>query len=341
MNLKKCILTENECYKRGNKIIPLGFMLHSTGANNPYLKRYVQPDDGLLGKNNYNNHWNQYRPSGRQVCVHGFIGKLEDGTIATYQTLPWDYKGWHCGGSGNSKYIGVEICEDGLSDKEYFMQVYNEAVDLASYLAEMYGWEINSDTIILCHSEGYKKGVASNHADVMHWFAKHGKTMDDFRADIKNKVNAGNIVIPNPTPIEPSNSYLVKVTTSALNVRKEAGIDNAVTTCIRDKGVYTIVETVNNWGKLKSGAGWICLDYTEKLESDNSKSNDLTSSVIINVGDKVKVKNGSKTYTGGGLASFVYKNTYDVIEIKENRVVIGKGKTVTAAIHINNLIKIV
>jgi len=51
MNLKKCILTENECYKRGNKIKPIGFMLHSTGANNPNLKRYVQPNDGLLGNN--------------------------------------------------------------------------------------------------------------------------------------------------------------------------------------------------------------------------------------------------------------------------------------------------
>ena len=150
MNLKKCILTENECYKRGDKIKPLGFMLHSTGANNSNLKRYVQPNDGFLGNNTYSNHWNQFRPGGRQVCVHGFIGKLENGTIATYQTLPWDYKGWHCGGSGNSKYIGVEICEDALSDSNYFMQVYNEAVDVAVYLAKMYGWEINSDTV-LCH----------------------------------------------------------------------------------------------------------------------------------------------------------------------------------------------
>jgi len=58
------------------------------------------------------------------------------------------------------------------------------------------------------------------------------------------------------------------------------------------------------------------------------------------VGNKVKVQNGARTYTGGGLASFVYSNTYDVIEINGDRVVIGKGKNVTAAININNLIKI-
>ena len=57
---------------------PKGIMVHSTGANNPTLRRYVGPDDGLLGANQYGNHWNTYRPGGRQVCVHGFIGKLKD-----------------------------------------------------------------------------------------------------------------------------------------------------------------------------------------------------------------------------------------------------------------------
>lgn len=107
-------------------------MVHSTGANNPYLKRYVGPDDGLLGKSQYNNHWNQDTPDGRQVCVHGFIGKLADGSIATYQTLPWNYRGWHCGsgskGSGNDTHISFEICEDGLTDVSYFNAVYKEAV---------------------------------------------------------------------------------------------------------------------------------------------------------------------------------------------------------------------
>ena len=72
-----------------------GVMVHSTGANNPNLKRYVGPDDGLLGVNQYGNHWNTATPGGSQVCVHAFIGKLKDGSIATYQTLPWNMQGWH------------------------------------------------------------------------------------------------------------------------------------------------------------------------------------------------------------------------------------------------------
>lgn len=43
--------TKSDCYKSGIIQTPTGIQVHSTGANNPYLKRYVGPDDGLLGKN--------------------------------------------------------------------------------------------------------------------------------------------------------------------------------------------------------------------------------------------------------------------------------------------------
>ena len=182
MNLHQLFLTNNTCYKAGVKIKPRGLMLHSTGANNPNLRRYVGPDDGLLGVNRGGNHWNTAYPSGIAVCVHGFIGKLADGSIATYQTLPWDMLAWHAAGSANSTHIGVEICEDNLTDKAYFNAVYKEAVELFAYLCKMFNL---TEKDIICHSEGYRKGIASNHGDVMHWFPKHGKSMDTFRADVK------------------------------------------------------------------------------------------------------------------------------------------------------------
>lgn len=182
MNLQKQILTNNACFKAGRTITPKGIMVHSTGANNPWLKRYVAPDDGLLGKNQYGNHWNQDKPDGRQVCVHAFIGKLADGSIATYQTLPWNHRGWHAGGAANDTHIGFEICEDNLSDATYFRKVFSEAVELCVYLCKLYNLTEND---IICHSEGYKLGIASNHADVMHWFPRHGESMDTFRAAVK------------------------------------------------------------------------------------------------------------------------------------------------------------
>ena len=208
MNLQKLILTENACYKAGRKITVKGIMVHSTGANNPWLKRYVGPDDGKLGKNQYNNHWNTYHPGGREVCVHGFIGKLADGTIATYQTLPWDHRGWHAGGSANNTHIGFEICEDGLADATYFKKVYQEAIDLCVYLCKEYGL---TEKNIICHSEGYKQGVASNHGDVMHWFPKHGKSMDTFRAEVAAKLKANTAPTEKPTtPSTPAPTANIK-----------------------------------------------------------------------------------------------------------------------------------
>ena len=58
--------------------------------------------------------------------------------------------------------------------------------------------------------------------------------------------------------------YLVKVTASILNVRAGAGTGYKVNTTVRQGQVYTIVDEQNGWGKLKSGAGWIYLDYTKK-----------------------------------------------------------------------------
>lgn len=66
-----------------------------------------------------------------------------------------------------------------------------------------------------------------------------------------------------PKPVQ--TSYRVKVTASVLNVRAGAGTGFKINTQIKDKGVYTIVEEKNGWGKLKSGAGWISLAYTKRV----------------------------------------------------------------------------
>ena len=197
MNMHKQILTQNACYKAGKTITPKGIVVHSTGANNPWLKRYVGPDDGLLGVNAAGNHWNTPLPGGQQVCVHAFIGKLKDGSIATYQTLPWNMRGWHCGGQANNTYIGFEICEDGLTDPAYFSAVYKEAVELCVYLCKLYGL---TEKDIICHSEGASMGIASNHADVMHWFPKFGKSMDTLRAAVKEKLSEKEELVMDNTP---------------------------------------------------------------------------------------------------------------------------------------------
>ena len=217
MNLRKLIFTNNACYKAGKTITPIGITVHSTGANNPNLSRYVGPDDGLLGLNKYNNHWNQDTPDGQQVCVHGFIGKLADGSVAAYQTLPWNHRGWHGGsgakGSVNNTHIGFEICEDGLNDAVYFNAVYKEAAELCAYLCKEFKFNPMADGVIIGHYEGAQRGIASNHGDPGNWFPKHGKSMDTFRADVMKLLEIGMVVAPAPVqPVAAAQIYRVRKT---------------------------------------------------------------------------------------------------------------------------------
>ena len=187
MRLYGALLTHNDCYLRGRYIRPRGVMVHSTGAANPYLRRYLSPDDGRLGEPS-SRHWNQ---GGVGACVHAMIGKAADGSIAVYQTLPWTMRGWHCGRSGNDTHISFEICEDSLTDKGYFQATYQAAVELTAYLCKLYRLDPQADGVVLCHSEGYARGIASNHADVLHWWRKFGVSMDNFRRDVAEKMKGG------------------------------------------------------------------------------------------------------------------------------------------------------
>lgn len=262
MNLRKLIFTNNACYKAGRTITPKGIMVHSTGANNPWLRRYVGPDDGLLGKNQYNNHWNQDRPDGRQVCVHGFIGKLADGSIATYQTLPWNHRGWHAGGTANDTHISFEICEDNLNDAVYFNKVYSEAVELCAYLCKLFGL---NETHTICHSEGYRQGIASNHADVMHWFPRHGKNMDMFRADVKKL-----LVDEKPDPASPTTDTLYRVRKSWDDPKSQKGafrvLENAKR-CADENPGYSVFDSTG--AKVYSGKNGAAYEIYTVVKGDS------------------------------------------------------------------------
>lgn len=197
-----CMMTQSTCYKGTRKFEPKGVLWHSTGANNPSLKRYVQPDDkaadkaemiAKLGKNQYGNDWNHVE---RQAGLNFWIGKLADGTVSAVQTMPWDYRPWGCGsgskGSCNDTHIQFEICEDGLNDNAYFDACYKEACEVTAYLCKMYGIDPKGTIdykglkvpTIIDHSGSHSLGLGSNHADIQHWSKRYGKTMDNVREDV-------------------------------------------------------------------------------------------------------------------------------------------------------------
>jgi N-acetylmuramoyl-L-alanine amidase len=117
----------------------------------------------------------------------------------------------------HSTHIGFEICEDGLTDASYFSTVYKEAVELCVYLCKQFGL---TEQNIICHSEGYKQGIASNHGDAMHWFPKHGKSMDTFRADVKAGLAADEKPAEPETPTTPKKYYRVQL--GAFSVKTNA-----------------------------------------------------------------------------------------------------------------------
>ena len=198
MTVRQQMAVRNDCYRRNQAEMgkvpadrasryaryyqgPRGVMVHSTGANNPNLRRYVQPDDGILGVNPNDNDWN--RP-GLDVAVHAFIGLTQTGDVAAYQILPWEYRAWHCGGDANDTHVSFEICEDALNDRAYLDRTYQVAMELTAELCRKFGLDPLAPGVVIDHAEGAELGIASNHADVDHWWSRFGVTMDDFRAGV-------------------------------------------------------------------------------------------------------------------------------------------------------------
>ncbi len=195
MRLIECIHTQSRCYGvKRQAIKPVGIVVHSTGANNPSVKRYSQPSDkdpkrsellSLMGTNKYGNHWNR---SAVSKAVHYMIGKLADGSVATVKNLPEDIAAWGAGKGKSGSYnyaptghLQFEICEDNLKNKEYFDAVYKEATELCADICRRYGWKSG---VIVSHREAHAKGYASNHSDIDHWLSYYGLTMKDFREEV-------------------------------------------------------------------------------------------------------------------------------------------------------------
>ena len=190
MNIKQNIVTKNPCYTCGRTITVKGLMIHSVGCPQPRASVFA---------NNWNN-------ANANVCVHAVL--QADGTVL--QLLPWNRRGWHCGsgnnGSGNNTHIGVEMTEpdtiqytggssfkdlNPAATKDFVAKTYRTAVELFAYLCKQYSLDPEKDGVIISHSEGHKRGIASNHGDVEHIWNKYGLTMAQFRRDIK-KAMGGN-----------------------------------------------------------------------------------------------------------------------------------------------------
>ena len=188
MEIIQCYQTKNPCYRKGTPMKPVGIVVHSTGANNPHLCRYVDCPE-RLGVNRYGNHWN--RPEAATL-VHGAIGLDKEGFVTVVNTLPYTMAAWGVGKGSRGSYnydptghIQFEMCEDDLTDPSYFDQVMGTAVAYCARLCREYGLAAES---VVSHKEAHALGYASNHGDPENWMGRFGMTMEDFRARVRAKL---------------------------------------------------------------------------------------------------------------------------------------------------------
>lgn len=177
--------TKNPSYIRNRAITPVGIFVHSTGANNPTLRRYVDAVD-VVGKNEYGNHWNKRTAT---KSVHAWIGYDKDEDIIVAQTLPYDRACWGAGsgtkGSYNYNphaYIQFEICQGSNDDADYYWKAIAVAEQYCAHLCREFGWTAAQ---ITSHYEAHTLGFASNHGDPRSWMQHFDDSMDKFRSRVQ------------------------------------------------------------------------------------------------------------------------------------------------------------
>jgi hypothetical protein len=179
------------------------------------------------------------------------------------QGIEENRNGWHAGdgskGAGNRQGIGIEICYS-KSGGERFNKAEDNAVELVVSILKRYGWGIEKVT---------------KHQDYSGKYCPH-RTLDLGWERFINKVKAK--LNESAKPVAPGANdqvvtpYLVKINSNDgfLNVRAGAGADCKINTTVKNGGVYTIVAKNGNWGRLKSGAGYIYLPLTTPVNSSSA-----------------------------------------------------------------------
>lgn len=235
LDIIKAHAINNLCYIAAREMVPKGIVVHSTGTNNPYLKRYVDAPSEA-GTNRYGNHWNVANPGGRKVCVHAFIGYDKNKQIRVAELLPLDICCWGVGSGKNGSYnydpayIQFEICEDKLIDRTYYENAFTVAAEYCAELCSIYGISVDN---IVGHCEAYRLGYGSNHGDPEHWMKKFGETMDNFRKKVSTLLKSDD----------------VKQDASEKGIDMEQTIENGDLVSIAGDATYYSGKTIPGWVK--------------------------------------------------------------------------------------------
>lgn len=213
------------------------------------------------------------RDNRREASTHFFV---DDSHIS--QVVKLKDGAWHCGTDKtyyhkecrNTNSIGIEMCCM-MENYTVSPKTIENTVHLTVYLCKLLG--ITADMVddrILRHYD-------VTHKECPRQFVREPKQWEDFKNKVKEYLGKNQKVYPDKEityaekPSQKEVNYKVKIGINNLNIRKGPGTNYPKTGNTTGIGVFTIVAecggpgSTNGWGKLKSGAGWISLDYATKL----------------------------------------------------------------------------
>lgn len=223
-------------------------VIHYTGVSNDTAKNEVR-----------------YFANGntRSAGAHYFV----DQTGAVYQSIPINRAAWSVGGFYTQIYgagsyynkctnynsVSIEMCDN--ANKDPSAKQTAAVKKLVAYIQKQCP---NAKTIIR-HWDANGKSCPARMA------GRTNSKWTKFKKAITGRSAPEPAKKATPAKKTTTKSYKVKVTADVLNVRTGPSASYKIAAKIKHGEVYTIVQTQNGWGKLKSGTGWINLSYTKKV----------------------------------------------------------------------------
>lgn len=217
----------------------------------------------------------------RQYSANYVVGK--DGSIGL--SVDEKDRSWcSSNGTNDNRAITIEVASDTTHPYAVTAKAYAALLDLVTDICKRNGikklvWSTNKNDRVN-HRNGCNMTVHRDFANKAcpgeYLYSRHGEIAAEVNRRLQGASNGGGVVVTPPTTEKPTGGttgatvtpYLVRVKITNLNIRKGPGTNYGSTGFIKP-GVYTIVAEstgtgATKWGKLKSGAGWISLDYAAK-----------------------------------------------------------------------------
>ena len=222
-----------------------------------------------------------FATTNRQCSANYVVGK--DGSIGL--SVDEKDRSWcSSNGTNDNRAITIEVASDTTHPYAVTAKAYAALLDLVTDICKRNGikklvWSTNKNDRVN-HRNGCNMTVHRDFANKAcpgeYLYSRHGEIAAEVNRRLQGASNGGGVVVTPPAAEKPTGGateatvtpYLVRVKISNLNIRKGPGTNYGSTGFIKP-GVYTIVAEstctgATQWGKLKSAAGWISLDYATK-----------------------------------------------------------------------------